>query len=113
MKITTHNEGDVFVIGLHGKIMGQPETDELMDTVKQAMYQNMRKVVLDLGGVDWMNSSGMGTLIAAQGLLREVDCELKLSGLNDSVRSVMAVNKLNLVFDIHPTVDAATGSFAQ
>ena len=58
-----------------------------------------------------MNSTGLGTLIAAQGLLREVESELKLVGLNDSVKSVITVNKLNLVFDIHPTVEAASGSF--
>lgn len=111
MRVTTHTDGDVFVIGLHGKIMGDPETAEIMDTMKEAMYANHRKVVLDLSGVDWMNSTGLGTLIAAQGLLREVASELKLAGLNESVRSVMTVNKLNLVFDIHPTVEAASGSF--
>ncbi len=111
MRVTTHTDGDVFVIGLHGKIMGDPETAEIMDTMKEAMYANHHKVVLDLSGVDWMNSTGLGTLIAAQGLLREVASELKLAGLNDSVKSVMTVNKLNLVFDIHPTVEAASKSF--
>lgn len=111
MRITTRSEGDVFVIGLQGKIMGDPETTEIMDTVKEALFKNQRKVVLDLEGVDWMNSSGMGTLIAAQGLLREVDCQLKLAGLNDSVRNVLTLNKLNLVFDIQSDVKSATGSF--
>jgi anti-sigma B factor antagonist len=111
MRISTHTDGDVFVIGLQGKIMGDPETTELLDTVKDAMYANHRKVVLDLAGVDWMNSSGMGTLIAAQGLLREMASEMKLASLNDSVKSVLTLNKLNLVFDIHPTVQDATHSF--
>ena len=93
--------------------MGDPETAELMDTVKQALYSNHHKVILDLEGVDWMNSSGMGSLIAAQGLLREVNSELKLAGLSDSVKTVMNLNKLNLVFDIHPDVQAASTSFTK
>jgi len=111
MRISTRSEGDIYVIGLQGKIMGDPETSEIMDAVKEALFNNRRKVILDLEGLDWMNSSGMGTLIAAQALLREVDCQMKLAGLNDTVRSVLTLNKLNLVFDIHPDVKSAAESY--
>jgi anti-sigma B factor antagonist len=111
MRITTRTEGDIFVIGLQGKITGDPETSDLIDTVKSAMFTNQQKLVLDFAGVDWINSSGLGALIAAQGLMRESRGELRLAGLNDSVKMVMVINKLNLVFDIHPTVAEAAASF--
>ena len=111
MRITTRSEGSVLVIGLQGKIMGDPEITDILDTVKSALFNNQQKVVMDLGGVDWINSSGLGSLIAAQGLMREVEGELRLAALSDSVRSAMTINKLNLVFDFHPTVEAAAASF--
>ena len=111
MRISTRMEGDIFVIGLQGKITGDPEITDLMDAVKSALFSNHHKVVMDFGGVDWINSTGLGTLIAAQGLLREAEGQLRLAAMNDSVKSVLSINKLNLVFDLHPSVQSAAESF--
>jgi anti-sigma B factor antagonist len=71
---------------------------------------NRNKVVLDFAGVDWINSTGLGMLIAANGLLRDIDGEMKLAAVNDSVSGLLKMNKLHLVFDIYPTVENAVAS---
>jgi anti-sigma B factor antagonist len=107
MNITTRDEGRVAVISLHGKIMSEQDIGEFMNTVKQSMYESKQKIVVDLAGVDWINSSGLGMLVAAQGLLVEIGGHLRLAAVNDTVNKVITTNKLHLVLQIDPSVKIA------
>jgi anti-sigma B factor antagonist len=113
MKLATQDRSDARVISMQGKIMSEVDTAELMDAVKASIYENKNKIVLDLGGVDWMNSTGLGMLIAARSLILEVKGQLRLASLNESVRSLMSLNKLDMIFEIHPDVTAAEASMKQ
>lgn len=59
MRIKTKMFDDVAVIIPHGKLMGLPDTEELHNEVKSALGQNIKKVVIDLKHVNWMNSLGV------------------------------------------------------
>jgi anti-sigma B factor antagonist len=108
MTITTREQGPVTIMELGGKIMEETDTAELLKTVKQSMLAQRNLIVMDLEAVDWINSTGLGILIASYNLLREVGGKLVLTGLNRTVQQVMAMSKLNLVFDIQDNaVDAA------
>jgi anti-sigma B factor antagonist len=111
MKVTTHTQGDAYVISLQGRILGDTESQDFMNTVKAAIIDGKRRVVFDLTDVEWMNSSGLGMLIAGQGQFKEVEGQIKLTGLNDSVSKIMHMNKLNLVFDIHTSLESAIKTF--
>jgi anti-sigma B factor antagonist len=111
MKTATRTLGEVLIVSLHGKIMSSQDTVEMHNAVRAAIEANTRNVVLDLSGLDWMNSTGLGGLVAASGRLRNVDGHLKLAAPNATVSSLLALNKLNLIFDIFPTVEAAVASF--
>jgi anti-sigma B factor antagonist len=111
MKITTRTEGEIRVIALQGKIISSQDTAELQQEIRKVIEDNVKKVVLDLTGLEWMNSTGLGALVAVMGRLRNVDGHLRLAHLNEMVNSLMTLNKLNLVFDIHPTVEAAIAGF--
>ena len=111
MNISTRHDGEVTVIELNGRLMGEPDTTELLDTVKSSLYNHRTKIVLDLGGVDWLNSTGLGSLISARGLLTEVGGDVKLAKLNDTVHNIMNVSKLNRVFDIYASVPQAVEAF--
>ena len=56
MKFKDEIRGDVGIIRLSGKLMGQPETDQLQFEIKAMMGQDIKKVVLDMHGVKWLNS---------------------------------------------------------
>ncbi len=70
VKIIEKMEGKVAVLALRGKMMGGPEMKDLHDHVKGLMNDGVRQVVIDLGKVKWLNSSGLGALMGALTTLR-------------------------------------------
>jgi anti-sigma B factor antagonist len=112
MQLHTHESNGIYVISPNGRIMTDQDTAEFKDTVRDAMTSGRRKVVADLGGVDWMNSTGIGALINGYTMLKEADGDFRLANVNESVFNVLKINKLNLVFDIHPTLDEALQALA-
>ena len=111
MKLTSEKRGDVFVINLKGKIMGGPESTQFHEHLKEAITRGERKVVLDLGGVEWMNSSGLGVLISAFTTLRNAGGEMKLGRITEKIQSLLIITKLSTVFDTHDTAEDAVNSF--
>jgi anti-sigma B factor antagonist len=111
MNVSTRTEGNAYVISLQGRILGDTENQDFLNTVKNALIDNKRRFIFDLTDVEWTNSSGLGMMIAGRGQILEVDGQIKMCGLNDSVSKVMHSSKLNLVFDIHPDIASAVKSF--
>ncbi len=111
MKYSTHAEGAVFVFELKGKVMGGPESAAFHDDLKKAVSEGHKKIILDLGEVEWMNSSGLGLLISSLSTMRSAGGELKLARVTDKIESLLMITKLNSIFEVHPTVAAASGSF--
>ena len=111
MKITSSVQKDILVIALKGKIMGGPESSEFHDKLKEAIAEGQRKVIVDLGEVEWMNSSGLGLLISGFTTLRNAGGEMKLARATDKIESLLVITKLNSVFETHSDVNAALASF--
>jgi anti-sigma B factor antagonist len=111
MKTTATTAGEVTIIALVGKIMSSQDTTDLHGELRKAIENSTRKVVLDFSGLEWMNSTGLGAIVAASGRLRNAGGVLKLAAPNATVSHLFELNKLNLVFEIHPTVEAAVASF--
>jgi len=91
--------------------MGGPDATVLHDRLHELIDQNKKKVVIDLAKVDWMNSTGLGILIAGLTTLRDNQGELKLACVTDKIQSLLTITKLITVFEAHETVDAAVASF--
>jgi anti-sigma B factor antagonist len=111
MKTSSYLKTDVLVIELKGRIMGGPESMAFHDELKKAVAAGQRKLVLDLGEVEWMNSSGLGMLISALTTLRNAGGEMKLARATEKITSLMVITKLDSVFETHSTVEAALASF--
>lgn len=111
MKTTSRIAGDVTVIGMQGKIMSSQDTADLHGEIRKAIENSVHKVVLDMSALDWMNSTGLGAIVAVSGRLKNANGAMKLACMNETVTNLFALNKLNLIFEIHPTVDAAVHSF--
>ena len=76
-----------------------------------ALRAGFGKIVLDMGQVKWVNSSGLGTLIAAMTSVKNKGGEMKLARVTDKVESLFAITQLIKVFKTYETVDRAVGSF--
>jgi len=111
MKIKEKVVDDVAVLYLSGNMMGGPDTVEVHDKVKSLIADGIKKVVIDLKGVKWMNSSGLGVLMSCLGTITKAEGELKLSSVTDKVQSILMVTKLIEIFDTYENADRAVASF--
>ena len=111
LKATTH--GSVLILELRGKIMGGPDSNLFRESLKDHLDNEIKKVVVDLGKVDWMNSSGLGILIGGLTSVRNAKGEMKLARVTDKIKSLLMITKLVQVFDSYETVEAAIASFSE
>ena len=111
MKLSDRLDGDIVVLEPKGKIMGGPDASLLHDKLYEYIEQDKKKVVIDLGKVDWMNSTGLGILISGYTTLRNHDGQLKLINVTDKIRSLLTITKLVTVFESYDSLDDAKQSF--
>jgi len=111
MKLTSQKIDDVMVLEPKGKIMGGPDATLLHDQLHEFIDQNMKKVVIDLAKVDWMNSTGLGILISGLTTLRNNGGELKLANVTEKIQSLLTITKLITVFECFDSVEDAVASF--
>ncbi len=112
MTIETYQKGQVTVLTLEGDVMGGPEALLLNETINQLLDKGITKLVLDLSGVERMNSSGLGIMINALGNFKQNGGNLKLAALNPRINHLLKVTRLTAIFEVYDTVDAAIASFA-
>ncbi len=102
---------DVCVLMVKGKLMGGTETDECHNRVKEIVEQGVKKFVIDLSNVKWVNSRGLGMLMACYTSLKNANGEMKLSGVTKKVNSLLMMTKLNTIFDCYDNSERALGSY--
>ncbi len=111
MAIKENMIGGVSVLELKGNLMGGPETTEVHKRVKDLAANGVKKIVVDLGGVSWMNSTGLGVLMSSLTTMRNNDGDLKIARATDKVKSLFIVTKLITIFDSFDSVDKALKAF--
>jgi anti-sigma B factor antagonist len=111
MKIEQQTRGGVTVLSLSDKIIGASDSALLNDKIHELVDSHAKKVVLDLSGVQWINSSGIGTLISGMTALHNAGGHLKLAAVPDKIKSILTITKLTTVLEIFPTVTDAITSF--
>jgi anti-anti-sigma factor len=100
----------VVVIRVEGQLI-VGNRGELKDLVQHALDRGDRKLLLDFGGTGYIDSSGLGALVSISKKVREAGGELRLAGLNDDLRSLFELTKLDTLFAIAETPAQALASF--
>lgn len=111
MTIKEEIRGDVAVLHLSGKMMGGPDTMKIHEQVKSLIADGIRKLVIDLADVKWLNSSGMGALIMCLTSVKNAGGHLKLAAITEKVESLLMITHLMTVFETVETADRAVASF--
>ena len=106
-----HIKDNIAVVCVKGKLMGGKETDACHLTVKDAIGQGYNQVVADLSHVKWVNSKGLGMLMACFTSCKNAGGDFKLAGATEKTRSLLMMTKLLTVFDAFDTVDEAIAAF--
>ena len=109
MKIDQNTINNVCVLAPRGRLDAAtaPQLRERLG----AMGGQDRQMVIDLGQVEFIDSSGLGALVAHVRALRKLDGDLKLAALNDKVRRVFELTRAFRLFDIFDSSSAAAASY--
>ncbi|MCK4574453.1 MAG: STAS domain-containing protein [candidate division Zixibacteria bacterium] len=111
MRLTDRELDGVVILEPKGKIMGGPDASLLHDKLYEYIEHDKKQVIIDLGQVDWMNSTGLGILISGYTTLRNSGGELKLANVTDKIQSLLTITKLVTVFDSYDNLEQAIKSF--
>jgi anti-sigma B factor antagonist len=112
LKVVTRMEGEIAVITVSGRLVGGPDADAIPAAVRERVEQGVRRILIDIGDVSWINSTGLGILISARATAGRVEAALKLSRVSHRVRQLFMVTRLHQVFDAYETNEEALRSFA-
>lgn len=112
MHIPSTDQNGVTILALQGAILGGPEANALNDELHRLIDKGRKHVVIDLSRVTLMNSSGLGMLIGGYTTMKSNGGELKLAQLNENVRKLIEITKLQTIFASYDSVDDAVADFA-
>jgi anti-sigma B factor antagonist len=107
--VTSHDENTV--LELSGRL-DLNSSSQLKGRVKELLAEGKMNLVLDMSDVNFINSSGLGTLVSILKDVRMVKGRMVVCDLAQYVQEIFEITQLSHIFDIYPTVEEATRSFA-
>ncbi len=113
MSIKVKENYGAVIIELKGKLIGGPLSSEMSETLYSFLNKGKKNVVIDLGGVNYVNSSGLGILISGLASMKKNGGSLKLANINNKVEGLLSITKLNQIFDQYGSVEEAVKSYAK
>ncbi len=111
LKMTKRTVDGILAIECSGRIVFGEETSLLRDEVKKAIADNIKRIVLNLGEVNYIDSGGLGTLVALHTTAHNAGASVKLANLTKRVDDLLQVTKLLTVFDVYNSEYEALESF--
>ncbi len=111
MKIKIRKTDSVAILDLSGKLMGGPDADVFKETIKQLIQEGYKNVLVNLAHVPWVNSTGLGILIAGYTTLKREGGILKLTHVTDRIESILMITKLGTIFESFSDEETALDSF--
>jgi anti-sigma B factor antagonist len=113
MTTSTRQVGGVTIVDISGRIVLGEESAALRDLVCDLLSKGHKKILFNLGDVNYIDSSGLGHLVSAFTSVRKKEGELKLLNLTNRVQEVLQITRLYTVFDIMDDEAVAVKSFGQ
>ena len=110
LKMETRVVDGVTVVSCQGRIVFGEEAMELRETLKR-LLGSTRQIILNLSGVAYIDSGGLGTLVGVYSSARAAGADVKLTGLGQRIRDVLQITKLVTVFEVYDTEPEAIAAF--
>jgi len=111
MNLETRDDGAVTILTVSGDlVIGDPETT-FKKTVTRLLEEGRVHLLVDLTGVGFLDSSGLGALVRALTQSQKEGGQTKLLGANEQIRKLLQMTKLDSVFELHDDMEAAVSSF--
>jgi anti-sigma B factor antagonist len=112
LKMRTREVNEIVIIDLSGQLTLGEASAAIRDEVRDQTDQGLRKILLNLGDVSYIDSAGLGELTAAYTSVKNRGGQLKLLNLTRRVHDLMQITKLYTVFDVYDDEKKAIASFA-
>lgn len=112
-KCRSQKIGNVNVLKVIGRLTPDEGDDVLFSTVKQLAEAGEKDFIVDLNSVNYINSSGVGTIIQSYRLAKSKDGDLKILNPSQSVTYIIQVSKLDSIFEVFHDQNAAIASFSE
>ncbi|MGH9773877.1 MAG: STAS domain-containing protein [Candidatus Acidiferrales bacterium] len=111
LRMTDRDVSGVTVVDIEGRIVLGEESNAFRERVKAQLAAGKKKIILNMANVTYIDSAGLGTLVATFHSARSQGATLKLTNLGQKFKEVLQVTKLMTVFDVYDSEAAACGSF--
>ena len=112
IKANTRQVNEVTVVDVSGRITLGEGSATLRETVRDLLNRGQKKILLNLGEVTYIDSSGIGELVSGFTTVTNQGGQLKLLSLTKKVHDLLQITKLYTVFDVHDEETAAISSFS-
>ena len=104
---TKRIDPDITVLEISGKITLSTERLEIENMVENLVRQNRKKVIFDLSGVEYIDSTGMGTIVFCFNKVKQAGGQLRIAGTQDRVLKIFKITRLDTILAFYPTAQAA------
>jgi len=111
MKYNVSEKYNCVIIELKGKVMGGPDAETFRDELHKLIEEGKKEVIVDLGKVKFMNSSGIGILIGGFTTMKNAGGELVICRADNKIESLLVVTQLIKVFNHFRTLEDAVEHF--
>lgn len=106
MKLSMRKSGEVYIVDVNGE-MDLYNAHELKDLVNKMIEKKIKSFVINMEGVDYIDSTGIGALISICTILKKQDLKLAIPGVHGSVKKVIELTKLTAFFPLASSLDDA------
>lgn len=111
VKMTTSEIDGVSVVALDGRIQLGEESNALREKLKSLLAAGKKKIVLNMANVEYIDSAGLGALVAAHVTAKTQGASVRLCNLGQKFHDILQLTRLLTVFDVYDTQAAAVSSF--
>ena len=111
LNISERQAGDIAVLDMSGRITIGEGSVALRTTVRRLLEEGKKKVLLNLAGVGYIDSSGIGELVSSYTTIEKDGGQLKLLNLTQKLQDLLTITKLLTVFDVYENESDALAGF--
>ena len=111
LDVRERQAGDVTILDMSGEVRIGEGSIALREAIRKLSDEGKKKLLLNLGGVNYVDSSGIGELIANYTTVSRQGGQLKLLNLTDRIQNLLVITKLLTVFDVYEDEATALKSF--
>jgi anti-sigma B factor antagonist len=111
MKIDVREREDVIIVDMEGRLVAGGSEQVLRDVINELIAEGWKKILLNLSEVAWIDSAGIGELVAGIKMAKRFGSSIKLLRVGDKVQHVLSISQILPMLDVFENEDEAISSF--